>query len=621
MIALRPYQHTAIGEVRARIRRGKRRVLLVLATGGGKTVVASSIIESACANGNTVLFLAHRKELIDQTVKKLAGFGFDGSRVGVIRAQDDRKNPRAPVQVASVQTLVNRPVQPWDLIIVDEAHRSLAPSYAKTVERVNAERAKLTPPRGPAVVLGLTATPYRADGRGLGAAYDDLVAVASPRVLIDEGFLVEPRIYSTPRKLDLSGVATRGADYDGEELAALMDQRALTGDIVEHWRQHLDGVRTVVFACSVEHSRHIAERFREANIPAEHLDGETPEDVREAILARLDSGETLVVSNCSVLCEGWDQPAVKGLVLARPTKSTALYLQMAGRILRPWAGDPAQPAVILDHAGAVHEHGFPQDDREYTLEDKPKKRAAAPSVKTCDACFMALPARTRICPGCGRDFGADEPDERAELPEQEGQLVELKPLTTEEKRALFDDLCAVAEEKKYKPGWVFYRYREAVGCAPPAGWKVPGARAPEACTAEDKAAEWERLCAMERERQYRRGWAWARYRAKFGEAPATSRPVAVASEPNDPAPRAPSLDVAPFLVRVEAIELPGEAVRLWQSLRPELSEDVRAKERVWRALIARVAVVGRIPEAKRAAVWLKKAIAEDDARRAYTEAA
>jgi DNA repair protein RadD len=163
------------------------------------------------------------------------------------------------------------------------------------------------------------------------------------------------------------------------------------------------------------------ERFRGAGVPAEHLDGDTLPLERDAILGRLDRGETLVVSNCGVLCEGWDQPAAKCAILARPTKSTGLYLQQAGRILRPWND---QAAIILDHAGCALEHGLPQDDREFSLEGV-RKRARAradPPTRECPACFAVLPAATRTCPSCHLELGAGR-----EVPvEQEGVLVEVR---------------------------------------------------------------------------------------------------------------------------------------------------------------------------------------------------
>lgn len=410
-IQLRPYQAAAIEEARARIARGARRLLFVAATGSGKTVLAGSIIESAAARGKRVLFLAHRRELINQAYGKLLDFGLPPSSVGVVMATDPRRRPGAPVQVASIDTLRHRARPAADLVFVDECHRALAASY----RTIAADYPN-------AVHLGLTATPYRADGEGLGDAYDELILVASPRQLIAEGFLVEPRVFTVPEseRADLSRVRVARGDYTTRELEQAMDRQVLVGNVVEHWLKHAPGVRTVAFGVSVAHSRHIAERFVAAGVPAEHLDGTTPSDERDAILARLDAGVTKVVSNVGVLCEGWDQPSVKCAILARPTKSTGLYLQQAGRILRPWQG---QPAMILDHGGCALEHGLPQDDREFSLEGRKKRSGASGDApaRECPTCSAVVAIQTRVCPECGTVLFVER-----EVPkEDERELVEV----------------------------------------------------------------------------------------------------------------------------------------------------------------------------------------------------
>ena len=324
--------------------------------------------------------------------------------------------------------------------------------------------------------------------------YDDLVVVSTPAQLIADGFLVEPRVFTVrPSELpDLSGVRTRRGDYDERALAAAVDRQPLVGNIVEHWLRLADGRRTVAFAVSVEHSRHIAERFREAGIAAEHLDGTTTPLERDAILRRLERGETRVVSNCGVLCEGWDQPSVKCCILARPTKSVGLYLQQAGRILRPWrdtSGD-AVSAVVLDHAGCAVTHGLPQDERALSLESLVKSRTGRKSVmpprsKSCDECGAALPPSTRVCSGCGFAFGGVEsvPDEN------ESTLVEVPRASTDAKRAAWDALCAKAARLALKHAWAVHRYREQFGTAPPRAFpKVP--EAPETPSSAE-LVEWD----------------------------------------------------------------------------------------------------------------------------------
>jgi len=549
MIPLRPYQVSGIEEVRLRIASGIKRIVFVLATGGGKTVVASSIVASAVAKGSRVLFVAHRRELIRQAWCKLVRNGLAPSDVGVIMAgvegkvvdtiapppsaiaKDEelwrlyaRRRPAAAVQVASVDTIRMRAKPTADLVIFDEAHRSLSPSYVNLAAQYP-----------DAVLLGLTATPYRSDNRGLGELYEDLVVIASPRVLVDAGFLVDPRVFTVPAAElpDLSRVKLKGGDYDEAQLAAAMDQANLVGDIVDHWKRLAAGVRTVAFAVNVDHSKHIAQRCREAGVPAEHLDGETPTTERDAILGRLERGETLIVSNCGVLCEGWDQPPVKCCILARPTKSTGLYLQQAGRILRPWQG---QAAIILDHAGCALEHGLPTEDREFSL-DPPKRRRRsekddAPSCKTCENCYAVLPTATRICPSCGHEFLVEE---RA-LEEAAGELVEVRAATIEEKRAAWDRLCAERGERK--PGWVFHRYLEIFGVKPPSGWRVP-AREDESPSNDDEAtrrAYWVKCAEQASDRGHDPMAAKLRYRARYGTFPPAEWSTLA---PSDPRPRAP----------------------------------------------------------------------------------
>jgi superfamily II DNA or RNA helicase len=244
---------------------------------------------------------------------------------------------------------------------------------------------------------------------------------------------VEPRIFTIPRdkRPDLSKVNVTKGDYAADALERAVDRAALVGNIVEHWLEHARGVSTIAFAVSVAHSMHIAQRFREAGITAEHLDGMTPTAERDAILARFGSGETCVVTNVNCLSEGFDQPSVKCAILARPTKSTGLYLQQAGRILRPWRN---ARAIILDHGGCALEHGLPQDDREFSLEGRKKrsKTTVASPVRECPSCDAVLSLNTRLCPECGYQLVAER-----ELPEEaSGKLIEVQPGDLPPKSAL-----------------------------------------------------------------------------------------------------------------------------------------------------------------------------------------
>lgn len=409
--APRPYQTAGEESLRVGIRDGARRLLAVLPTGGGKTILAASIIAGAVRKGRHALFLAHRREIVTQSWSKLLEAGIPPEQVGIIMGngwithpadgcQFDARRPNALVQVASIQTLTKRARPPADLVFIDEAHHASARTWREISDYYIARKA---------VVLGLTATPCRSDGRGLDDLFERLHIIARPSELIAGGWLVAPEVYSVPPP-DLSKVNVTGGDYDLEELGEVMDRAELVGKLVEHWRELANGRTTVVFATTVAHSQSIVGKFKAAGIEAEHIDGTTPVRDRDAILARLASGETKVVSNCQVLTEGWDLPRCKCVMLARPTQSLGLYLQMAGRGLRPWND---VPALLLDHAGCARRHGLPQTDRVWTLEGRPKgsRRSSSDtdsSVRDCPQCGRTVLRGVLACPHCGFEWDASE---------------------------------------------------------------------------------------------------------------------------------------------------------------------------------------------------------------------
>lgn len=312
-VNLREYQINDMENVRKAFREGYRSVLLVAPTGSGKTTTASAIIRGAMQKGKRITFLAHRRELVNQCSKRLDQLDVPH---GVVMRGHWRNRPHEKVQVCSIQTLLRREAHDTDLYFIDEAHRALGNSYLEILKR--SKDAKL---------IGLTATPIRTDGRGLGHLFDHIVPSLTPADLTEMGFLVPARVYA-PSKPDLTGVHRQAGDYNQKELAERADTVKLIGDIVEHWHRLANGLSTVCFATSIKHSEHIVARFKAAGVPAEHIDGNTPVRDREAVLARVERGETLVVSNVGVWTEGVDVPCMTCAILARPTQSLALYLQM-----------------------------------------------------------------------------------------------------------------------------------------------------------------------------------------------------------------------------------------------------------------------------------------------------
>jgi DNA repair protein RadD len=330
MIEERPYQNDIIAKF-MRTTAEFKRIILVAPAGSGKTVIGGSIIKEYVARHHMVLVLCHRAEIINQTIAKLRELGL---WVGIIWAEADRLDvqPLAPVQVASIPTLHARAIRTErmqlpdaNLVVVDEAHHVKARTWREILDAYRN-----------ATILGLTATPCRG-GRGLGGIFETMIECPQVAQLIELGYLVPSRVYA-PAAPNLGGVETRQGDYVVSQLEERLDKAQLVADIVTTWLKYGEGRKTVVFATGVGHSIHIRNRFIEAGIKAEHIDGGTPKDERDATLARLASGEIDVVCNCMVLTEGWDMPEVGCCILARPTKQMGLFRQMIGRVLRPAPG-------------------------------------------------------------------------------------------------------------------------------------------------------------------------------------------------------------------------------------------------------------------------------------------
>lgn len=410
MISLRHYQQNAITEIKNSIKRGNKRIVLQASTGAGKTIIACSIIKSAIEKNSNVLFIAHRREILVQTSEKLSSFGVEH---GVIMGSCKNKNPNANVQIASIQTVSNRAKSKADILIIDEGHLSLSKSFLDLIAHYP-----------DAIILCLTATPVRTDGRGLGEVYSDLIQVVPMRQLIEEGFLVKPRVFA-PFTPDMTGVKTSKGDFDATQTAQVMDKSSITGDIIKHWEQHAKGRKTICFATGIEHSKHIVEQFINAGIDARHLDGTASISERESIFNAWKRGEFLILSNVGLYVEGMDFPECSCCILARPTLSTIIYLQSVGRAMRPFKDK--KDCIILDHAGCTHSLGFITQDREWSLDAKKKKKGKdkAPAVKVCESCFAAYPAQSRECPECGHVPESKQVDV-AQLTNGDGFLVELQ---------------------------------------------------------------------------------------------------------------------------------------------------------------------------------------------------
>ncbi len=424
--SLRPYQQQIIDQVwQLWSSRSAQKILLQLPTGAGKTVVFASIAHRFIDRGAPVLVLAHREELLLQAKEKLESI--TGDRVGLIKA-GYREDRDAPIQVASVASLLNRQLPPASLVIVDEAHHSTALTYTQLFEQFP-----------DAAILGVTATPVRSDGHGFREIYDRLVVGPSVAWLIEQNYLSPYRLFAAPKTVDTTGVGKMGGDYNPRQLAKAVNTSLVMGDLIDAWTRYAHQKKTVVFAVNVEHSMAIAAAYRAHGIAAEHLDGSVKDADRKATIERFRSGETLVLTNCGLFSEGFDVPSIEAVQCIRPTKSLALWLQIVGRSLRPSPGKPQ--AIVIDHTENWIAHGLPDRPFPWSLDAiepegdrwgvmcphcrttfRPEADAQTPgSFEWCPQQLEFKSIAHYICPSCDRPMamehwhGTGEPPQPREI--------------------------------------------------------------------------------------------------------------------------------------------------------------------------------------------------------------
>lgn len=460
---LRSYQSRGIQTLRDRVRQNKKRILLVAPTGAGKLTIIAAIVRTSSV---PVLFVAHRMELIEQAVKDLARVGV--TNVGVIRGDDDRVNPSASVQVASIDTLRRRDKPEAGLVLIDEAHRAVSDSYLALLEFYKQS-----------IILGFTATPTRLDGRPLGNLFECLEVVTTYEQLIKDGHIVAPLCYTGPTEPDLSTIKIVAGDFNEDDLSEVMRDQKLVGNLLDHWlklaHMHptpnsarlIEGARrrTIVFAVSIQHSLDICTKFESAGIRIAHLDGKTPTTERKSIVKAIGCGELEVVTNVGILLEGTDIPSVKCILHARPTQSLVLWRQSCGRALRPW--NNAQP-LLLDHASNIVRLGFPHEDLHWALTEKARRLEKKQAMRICKGCFAYLPAHKRICPYCDTEAPPPQPGDIP--PETEEKLQQMVSTPEAMRHLYYTTIVKVARTKGYKPGFAAARYKDRYGAWPPWEW-------------------------------------------------------------------------------------------------------------------------------------------------------
>jgi superfamily II DNA or RNA helicase len=461
MRELYAYQQTAMDRLRLSLSVKRTRPVLMAPTGYGKGVVAAKIVESALAKGRRVWITVPRIDLIDQMVRLLYEEGIRGV-VGVMQASHQMTDYGQPVQVVSVKTLLtlnlDKLTKP-DLILVDECHEQFV--VIKTIIENWLE----------VPVIGLSATPW---SNGLGRWFNDLIVSATTADLIRIGRLCKFRVFA-PSHPDLRGVKTKttahGRDYAEGQLSEAMQRGSITADVVSTWLMRGKGRPTLVFGVDRAHAMLLHRQFLNAGVSAAYQDGTTPKWRREEIRKGFASGEIEVVCNIATLTVGIDWPHIACIVLARPTKSEILLIQIIGRGLRTHASK--DELLILDHSDSILRLGFPDEIHHTRLDDgtpkkESEKKQALPRECKNPNCSCLLPKFARRCPECGF-----EPTPQArDVEVQDGELSELtrkktnKEVPWAEKIAWAASLKAYEIERGYKSGWWANKYKEKYGVWP-----------------------------------------------------------------------------------------------------------------------------------------------------------
>jgi len=463
----RPYQADALAQIRSHYMDGVRRVLLHLATGGGKTYIFCRVLEGVAKNGKRAIMAVRGKDLVDQASQRLFK---EGVEHGCLQGTHWNLKPNAAIQICSVDTLYRRKVAPpADLVVIDEAHLATSDGFLWLATQYPE-----------AFYLPVSATPHVK--KGLRHIAERVVYPTTIRSLIADGFLVRPKYYR-PSQPDLSEVKIKNGEYDSDGLSEVMVKRAIVGDIVEHYQSLINGLPTVCFTVSKNHSRTMVDAFNSNGIVAEFVDDATKPKERKLALERLEAGETKVICNVGILTTGVDMPFLRAIIMARPTRSYNLYIQMLGRGTRPYRDKTN--FIVLDHANNIEEHGFIENERECNLDGVTKSKGEEKPI-CCKQCYcyflpsenwqeknpdkLQTPSRSRRdydCPECGCDNAPAGGGIRIEETE-EGILTEVTPFELEREQYVFDVLRKArmnverSPEKKWR-GWAFFRISDKYG--------------------------------------------------------------------------------------------------------------------------------------------------------------
>ena len=460
---LRPYQENAVSHLWEAFNT-KERVVLAAPTGAGKTAMASSIFMQARKKGLRVGFCVPFLSLIDQTFDAFVSEGLDENEISLVQADNPLKNYAKPIQICSVDTLVRRKELPQvDIVIFDECHRQ-----SKLYQRWMTEEPT-------ANFAGLSATPW---ARGMAETWDRLIIVETTRNLIDNGYLSSYKYYA-PSSPDLSGVRIIAGDYDEGELGRAMNRPELIADIVDTWKDKGENRPTICFCVTRDHAKEVQSAFLINGIAAGYCDAFSSVKERKEILNQLKIGELKVIVNVGVFTTGLDAPFLSCLILARPTKSEMLFLQIIGRGLRLFEGK--QNCLVLDHSDTGLNLGLPcQIHHDHLLPGKLTKQQKAAAKEAaneksnkphkCINCNHLHEMHLMICPSCGHVR-----KRTSDVIMHDGYLSELSldgtqnvvaNVSHELRQDWYSGLLFIAMERNYNHGWAAHKFKEKFGNYP-----------------------------------------------------------------------------------------------------------------------------------------------------------
>jgi DNA repair protein RadD len=455
-----PHQEKSLAALRASLASGRKRPVLQLSTGAGKTVISAHILHSALAKRKRIAFTVPMLNLVDQSFERFVENGIDAGDIGIMQGDHSWRRAHAPVQICSVQTIDRRGFPEVDLVIVDEAHLQFKAIKTWMLENPNL------------VFIGLSATPW---ARGMAETWDDLIIPTTLTQLVDEGFLSKFRVFA-PSHPDLSGVKIVAGDFHEGQLSERMSDKTLVADVVQNGLEKADDAQTLVFAVDRAHAAVLHDEFESVGVKSAYVDGETPREERTALAARFQARDIRVIVSIGTMTTGVDLD-VRCIVYARPTKSEMLYVQSIGRGLRTAPGK--EMLTVFDHSDTTLRLGLPTEihhakllsgkPTEKEIKERAESKPATP--RECSSCSSLVPAGMGTCPHCGW-----KPERVSQIETVEGELVELgaekakrkanKDWDWNDKATFYAELKGYIEERGMKPGFAAAKYKEKMGVWP-----------------------------------------------------------------------------------------------------------------------------------------------------------